>query len=328
MAKDYIILTKRFFQHTTYWQQVYEWEDIIKEGLSASFYPNFSLKPMGKLMKLFNKFPLVPQNKSLLFEMNPEWRWVNFYNRSNIIPWIIDFYLSTDEMLEQFYRNFSKHQVVMISSIEAYNYLKSKNCPLPIVHMPLSLSDKFRINKDTSFKKEFDVLLMGRTNKVLLSYLEKYMISHPELNVVSCKVENGHFNYYNRNGIYYGNADKRADIIELLKKSRIGLYTEKGIVGDTKQGARTEGFCHVTPRLFEYMMTGNHIIAQYVDNAESDYFELKSLTPNIDKYEKFKLQMDFYLATDVDMEMYSNYLDKHYTSTLLKPIKELLDSIV
>lgn len=321
------ILTFRFYRKSFFWQQVYEWEEVLKEYLKASYYPNIMIGRLSFVKKQLQVLPLCPKKPTILFEMNPDSRYFNLYNKSNIIPWIIDFYIRDDEKLEEFYSKYDKHKYVLISSIEVYNFLKKKNCPLNIIHMPLTLSDRYRITGNTSFNKMFDVLVMGRTNDVLLSYLQQYSLSHPNIEIVSCKKENGHLNYYNQNGVFYGNADSRESLLGLLRKSRIGLYTEKGIIGDNEEGARTQGFCHVTPRLFEYMMTGNHVIAKYVENTESDYFELPSLFPNTDSYDSFEKQMNLYLTTSVDMDKYSAYLEKHYTSTLVEPLTQLLNDV-
>jgi len=318
------IITGRYFQKQVhYWQQVYEWEDVLKSGLSASLFPNILMSHAPKFLKSNSAFHLFPNSQALVFEMNPEWRQYELFNRSNIIPWIIDFYISSEEKLHTFYHVFDKHKVVLISSIEAFNFLKSKGCPLNIVHLPLSCSDKYKITENTTFNKEFDVLLMGRTNEILLSYLEKYEKYHPNISIVSCKLEDGHRNYYGQDGTFYGNADDRNGMLSLLRKSRIGLFTMRGVIGEPTQVTKTNGFCHVTPRLFELMMTGNHIITNYVDNAEADYYKLPQLFPNTDSYFSFEIQMDTCLHNNVDMRMYSEYLSNHYTSTLIEPLKDI-----
>lgn len=317
------ILSKRYFQNAFYWQQVFEWEDVLKQELQALIIPNLSLKPFAKVKSLFVFFPLCPKDYTIVFEMNPERRWIPNYNRKNVIPYVIDFYLDTDEKLQAWYKDYSNHEYVLVSSIEAFNYLKKKNCPLNIIHAPLTMSDKYRISENTHFTKEIDLLLMGRQNKYMQEFLDKYLTTH-DINVVSCKKENGHFNYYGKNGHFYGNADKRDGVIELLKKSKISLYTEKGLEGDIHVGSHSDLFVHVTPRLFEYIVTGNHIIASYADNAEAEFFELGKMFPNVKTYEQFEYEMDKAISNPVDMKKYSDYMKKHYTSTLARQIKDLI----
>lgn len=317
------ILSKRFFQNAFYWQQVFEWEDTLKKELCASIIPNFSLAPFSKFRKLFAYLPLCPRDYTIVFEMNPERRWIPNYNSRNVIPYVIDFYLDTDEKLQAWYKDYSNHEYVLVSSIEACNYLKTKNCPLNIIHAPLTMSDKYRIDENTQFNKEIDLLLMGRQNKHMQEFLERYLASH-DINVVSCKKEKGHFNYYDKNGRFYGNADKRDGVMDLLRKSKISLYTEKGLEGDIHVGSHSDLFVHVTPRLFEYIVTGNHIIASYADNAEAEFFELNKMFPNVKTYEQFECEMEKALKTPVDMKKYSEYMEKHYTSTLASQIKEII----
>lgn len=320
------ILSKRYFQDAFYWQQVFEWENVLKEKMSAKLHPNLSLAPFAKIKCLFNCLPICPNNPSIIFDMNPERRWIDSYNRKNVIPYVIDFYLDTNEKLEKFYRDYKNHKYVLVSSIEAVNYLKEKKCPLNIVHAPLTMSDKYYINEKTVFDKEIDLLLMGRQNKVMQSYLDKYLSTH-DINVVKCKKENGHFNYYDKKGNYYGNADKRDGVMELLRKSRISLYTEKGLEGDIHHGAHSDLFIHVTPRLFEYIVTGNHVIASYAHNSESEFFELEKMFVNVQSYDDFEREMNKAMSTPVDMKKYSDYMKKHYTSTLVPLIKHLIDTL-
>lgn len=320
------ILSKRFFQNAFYWQQVFEWEDVLKEKMSAKLVPNLSLAPFVKIRTLFNYLPICPKSPSIIFEMNPERRWISSYNQRHIIPYVIDFYLDTDEKLNKFYKDYSNHKYILVSSIEAFNYLKDKNCPLNIVHAPLTISDKYRIDENTIFNKEIDLLLMGRQNKRMQDFLNKYLSTH-DLNVVRCRIEDGHFNYYDKHGKYYGNADKREGVMNLLRKSRISLYTEKGLEGDIHHGAHSDLFVHVTPRLFEYIVTGNHIIASFAHNSESEYFELEKMFLNVQTYEDFEKEMDKAMTTPVDMKKYADYMNKHYTSTLIPLLNKLVDTL-
>lgn len=109
----------------------------------------------------------------------------NGLNKSNVIPWIVDFYLRTPGQLARFYRTISKNPIVFISSREAYEYLLEKGCPLNIAHLSLSLPDKYSVTKDTKFTKEFDAVLFGRQNPVLKRWLLQYEASHPDVRYIS-----------------------------------------------------------------------------------------------------------------------------------------------
>lgn len=320
------IITKRFYQKHPALQLVYEWEEVFKRELNASYIIDFNNVTMAKKFgKLYNLFPLCTRKPALLVDMNPKDRITPHNNRSNVIPYIIDFYFKGEDDLNFFYKNYNKHKLIFISSIEVFEFLKSVNCPLNIEHLALSITDDLSITPDSHFDKEFDVLLMGRQNPVLTGWLERYRETHKDLRVVSCKREDGHYNYYDQNGVFMGNADEREGVIELLKKSRIGLYTTKGVDGDGMDD--THGFSQVTPRFLEYIATGNHIIARYIKNSDSDFYEMNKICSNTVSYEDFERQVDNARKSEVDMKFYSNYLQKHYTSTRVKEFNEKIKSI-
>lgn len=324
------ILTRRLYADRKSYDLVYEWEDQLVEqfGASLGFCPTFEItKSTSPILKfLFNCIdylyqPFVTNQLALIFEMNPAFRRSKSVNKKNIIPWVIDFYMKDKSELSTFYKLYSNHPLVLISSKEVYDFLIEKNCPLNICHLALSISDKLRITPDTKFEKFFDVLLMGRQNPILLDYLNRYKENKKVL-IVSCKKENGHFNYYTSDGLFVGNADNREDCLELLKKSRIGFYSTQGLDGDSRS-VRANGFSQVTPRFLEYLATGNHIIARYADNTDVDYFEMNKICPNIQCYEQFEEQMNRALFEPVDMRLYSDYLEKHYLSERVKYLKKI-----
>ena len=279
--------------------------------------------PMGLYDRIASL--MITKRGALSFEMNASYRSSNATNRPNIIPWLIDFYIRDPKDLEVFYKRFCHHPLILVSSKEVYDFLIGQHCPLPIAHCALSLADKYRIDENSHFDKTFDVLLLGRQNPVLLTFLRQYEREH-QLSVVTCKVENGHYNYYDQSGKFVGNADSRDGCISLLRQSRIGLYSTQGLDGDKRSGY-SNGFSQVTPRFLEYLATGNHVIARYVDNADTRFYGLDTICPHTDSYESFVLQMDRALHSEPDMGMYSSYLNGHYTSNRIELIKSLIQSI-
>lgn len=325
------VLTRRWFADRKSYDLVYEWEDQLSEqlGVSFGFSPAFEISSSTKpwLKTLFACFdflsrPLVTHKLALSFEMNPAFRMGKTINRKNVIPWIIDFYIRKPEELQLFYKRFNRHPIVLISSKEVFDFLVEQQCPLNITHLPLCISDKLQITPKSTFEKEFDVLLMGRQNPILLSWLDLYRQTR-EISVVSCKREKSHFNYYSSDGIFIGNADKRDGCITLLKKSRIALYSTVGLDEDYRS-KRSHGFSQVTPRFLEFIATGNHVIARYADNSDVEFYELNRICPNTKTYEQFKAQMDKALSEPVDMKLYSDYLKKHYMSERIKQLKEII----
>ena len=63
-------------------------------------------------------------------------------------------------------------------------------------------------------------------------------------------------------------------------------------------------------------------LAAYVLGVKFDKF-----SPSVETYEEFESAMDYALRTEVDINKYSSYLQKHYTSTRVKELKLLLNNI-
>ena len=233
-----------------------------------------------------------------------------------------------DEDLGLFEKQYSRHKIVFVTSKEVYDRLHSLNCKLNIQHLPLSLSDKYKISKDTRYEKEFDLVLMGRQNPVLLGFLEQYIKKHPDFYYVY-RVENERsfekkFIYKTNRGEVIGDIVDREQYFDLMRKARIGLYSTPG-TDDTS--GRTNGFSQVTPRLFEYLSCGCHVIARYINNSDTQFYGLDKYWPSITTYDDFERAMDLARSTEPDMRLYSDFLSKHYTSVRAKQLKILLESI-
>ena len=325
------IITKRSFRKWRSWQLVYEWEDVFRKRMQIPLSFNFDnpVRMIGyKIGKLYGRLPIsyLRVRNAFVFEMLPNERLTSHNNSPKVVPCIIDWYLKTDDELEWFFSKYSRHKLIIVTSKEVFEYLSSIHTPIPFGHLPLSISDKYRITSETRFHKDLDVVLMGRQNPVLLAWLNKYCESHPELIVVSSKREKDNYRYYTQEGKYIGSAVTRDECIALLKRSRVGLYSTKGLDGDYSD-YKTNGFSQVTPRFFEYLATGNHIIARYPDNADTRYFEMNSICPHTDSYESFEKQMDYDISHPADISFYSEYLMNHYTSTRVSMLENLVKPI-
>lgn len=320
------IITKRLLQKWRSWQLVYEWEDVFKEHLDASLFIDLDKEVKRRRKFVFEHLPIAILWKfrpAFVFYMLPDQR-VNQHNNSPyVIPCIIDWYLKTEEELNAFFKQFSKHRLILVTSMQVYQYLKNIDTPIPIGHLPLSLSDKYRITPETTFKKDLDIVLMGRQNPVLLGWLNEYSLSHPNLTIAQSKREKDNYNYYLQDGTFVTNATTREQYMSLMRRSKISLYSTKGMDSDYTD-YNTNGFNQVTPRIFEHLATGNHVIARYKKNEDTDFFELEKICPHTDSYESFKKQMDFALTNPVNMGFYSDYLENHYTSTRVNLLEELV----
>lgn len=322
------VLSRRQYKTWRSWHLVYEWEDVIREKLNIPLLPYFDEFLYRKYGKYYKRIPiqLVWCIPSLVFEMLPMKRKTPHFNNRFVVPCIIDWYLKTDDELNAFYERYSKNKLVIVTSKQVFKYLSTIETPIRFGHLPLSLPDKYRITPEMRFDKDLDVVLMGRQNPVLLQWLYQYRETHPGLKIVTSKREADNYDYYTLEGEFIANATSREQCMNLMKRSRVSLYSTKAI-DDDYTDYNTNGFNQVTPRFFECLATGNHVIARYKENEDTDYFEVKSVCPNTDSYESFEEQMDYALSHPVDMKFYSEYLEKHYTSTRVELLRELLNSV-
>ncbi len=310
------IITKRKYENWPSWDLVYEWENVFSQLLDVPLINEEPL-PTDKIHRAFRKIKDFFFKYYFAFVMNSSnWN----YNNSAIIPCIIDFF-DDRKGFSDFGNKFGKCPLVLVSSPEAYDFILQANYSNRIGLLPLSISDKYRISANTKFKKEYDLVLIGRNNPVLIGFLDEYVSKHKDFKYVYREQVNDEFFYFTSEGICLGNINTRERYIELMRKSRIGMYATPGIDGGEE---RTHGFNPVTPRFLEFIACGCHVIARYPDNADTQYYDLKSFCPSINNYEEFEKRMNIALSTEVDMSKYAAYLSKHYTSVRVNMLKELL----
>ena len=319
------ILTNRSISNGRDYGIVNEWEDIFVELLNVPLYYD-NWKRRDKI--IFWKFPWLAS----FFQTNEQtFTYVMLpiasphgNNKKNIVPCMIDFFCRETNELQEFYRRYAKNPLVLISSREAYDYLVSVKCPLNIRHLALSISDKYCIDDKTTFEKRYDVVMLGRQNKVLQEFLNKYSVTHKDLTYVYGKKEGRNFRYYDQDGLDLGTMSSRDDYMNLMKMSRIGMYATPAMDGGRTD---TNGFDQVTPRFLEYIVSGCHVLSRYHKNSDTEFYELDKMSTRIDTYEQFEKAMDEMRYKEVDVARYAKYLANHYTSvrvhTLLKYLEEV-----
>lgn len=317
------IYSTRKINKEVYSDLIYEWEDGFSQNLDIPVYSYHNTKERiirrffrflydFKILSLFQKFDSLRNTKSkiLVFELYPRTSF-SYEVFSNKIPYIIDFDLNVN--LEIFNSVYKNCKLILISSLVAFNYLKKNNCPLNIAHLPLSISDNYKIDIDSYKNREFDVIVT-RTNKVIKGYLEKYSEDHPDFEFVVRRWE-GTQMY--RNNVYFSNLrgilgefSERSSYFGLLKKARVAVYATPGYDEDAKRFMN-----HVTPSLFEFISSGCRIIARYPENEETNYFELENLSPSIESYEQFKEVLTSYLDNNSDdyIKASQDFLQRVYT---------------
>lgn len=319
------VLTNRGVSNGKDYGIVNEWEDVFSDVLSAPlYYDNWKRRDNA----LFWKFPWLAS----FFQTNiPTFTYVMLplaspygNNKRNIVPCMIDFFCRDNYELQRFYKRYDRNPLVLISSREVYDYLLSVKCPLNIRHLALSIPDKYRIDEKTAFEKRYDVVMLGRQNKVLMSYVEQYKRNHPDLKYVFGTKEGNRFIYRDSFGDNLGYLESRADYMEMMRKSRVGLYATPGMDGGREH---TNGFNPVTPRFLEYIASGCHVLARYPKNSDTDYYELDKMSTRVESFGEFEKAMDDLRNKEVNIPHYSRYLANHYTSvrvqTLLKYLEEV-----
>ena len=318
------ILTKRNHVQGVFWDIVFEWENIICDKLQINLEDDscFANRYLNNLARILPS--LKTSRKSLSFVMAP------FHDPATgnrrILPCIIDFYLRDKKELSKFYRRFSRNKCVLISSKEAYDFLKQISCPLNIRHWAISVPDSILQSSPVDEKKppkQYDVILMGRQNPVLRQYFDAYIADHPDVRYLtrySPKEQCFFYRSSDGNEVYPCNTYK--EYISLMMLSRIGLYSTPSMDGSNKNSA---GFNQVTPRFLEFAACGCHIIARYPKNPDTEYFEMDNLCTKIDSYDDFEKAMNSALKNEVDMNLRMEYLKKHMTSTRAKELAAIAD---
>lgn len=330
MAK-YSIYSDRHYQTWPSWHLIYEWEDEISNLLripilQTPYLRNPIHKKTNKILQKLLHFDLTSIKNSanendinIYFELAIK-NFRNFSNQSKTIPIIIDFWgVKNAVSLNRYYR---KCPYILVSSLEVLNFLYKSNCSLNLIHFPLSLPDKYRLEPNHTFEKKYDLVLVGRTNSVLWEYLKKYEIAHPELEYLYQEHKNGEL-YYRSNKIgIIGKFQSREEYINLIRNAKISLYATPGIDGGEK---RTNGFNPVTPRFLELLSAGCHVIARYPQNEESEFYQLDTICPSVNNYEDFSKRMNYALNThELPIKRNSEYLNKHYTSTRIDILRKIL----
>lgn len=306
---------------------IYEWEDIIAQKLDTRIIRTTFIQRVLNYLKLSSSLA-GPYKSTFRFVCNAR-QSDEPMNNKHIIPCIIDFF-EKENQLEEFYAKHSKNKIVLLSSPFDYEYLKKNNCPLNIGLFAYSLSDKYAI-ENMDLEKKYDIVLTGRQDPLLYSFFKKYIKAHP--NVTYVKRGKDIENDDKKTQSYYLNGEElisdlktREDFIKLQAQGKVTLYSTQGY----DDNAITKGFYHMTPHFLEIIASGSHVLLHYpTDEKGTDarYYEFEKFSPSIETYEEFEKAMNNALNTEVDKKMYSNYLKKHYTSTRVKELIELIEKI-
>jgi hypothetical protein len=240
----------------------------------------------------------------------------------NVIPIIVDFWFEDEEDLVGFYDTYKHCPLVLITSAEVYDFLKSKNCPLNIGHWALSLPDSQILNENYT-KKTWDLVLLGRTNPYFVRMLETYCTKYPEFEYVLGNADINNRNFVTNKGRDAGHAIGREAYLEMVRSTKIAFYSTPGI---DEAKTCTNFFNQVTPRFLELLAGGAFVMAHYPQNADTEYYEMDTMCNDVDSYEEFEKQLNEYrLRTDLPIEKNKAYLSKHYTSARISDLIKILN---
>lgn len=301
---------------------VYEWEDDLSETLGVPLSFNHPWKN-----KRYSKF--IPILLNLLQTDEPAFAYEmctyrhNGNNKSNIVPCIIDFYIKSPVLVRLWYASYWRNKVVLVSSREVYEFLSGQFGFTKIRHLPLSISDRYRITPDTRYQKSYDMFIAGRQNPVLRSFWERYLTSHPDTTYVYRTTMDGKSVYKNQDGQVVSDTDSREVYMQLMQQARASMYSPPGIDGSRQ----TNGFSQVTPRFLEIVAACCHPLLRYPDNADTRYFRLHDFCPSIDNYEQFERLMDVARDGEVNVGKHSDYLSRHYTSVIARQLQQILSTL-
>jgi hypothetical protein len=325
------ILTNRSYQKWPSWHIIHEWEDELAKSLDLSLKDmplkdNFVRKNFrridakffnGRLEMNFYSAYNFHSKKSLYFEINTQ-KYRGYFNKKSTIPIIIDFW--DKKNIEKVKKNYAVSPYLFITSLEVIDFFKQNNFQNKLIHFPMSLPSIYSLKPDRSFIKKYDIIIAGRKNPKLWEYLKRYEIKFPNIEYIYQVQQNKELYYTsNKKGII-GKYHERFEYMKLIESSKVGFYSTPGIDGGE---LRTNGFNPVTPRLFELLAGGCHIISRHPKNIETDYYKLDSICPSIISYEHFEKELNDALHSAQPIKKNADYLIDYYTAKNVEIFKNL-----
>lgn len=321
------IISLRNFRKFVFYEIVYEWEDIISKCTDLPIITKNKYVHCLNIAKNIIETRIPLRIRSIFPHQKYGLRFVMIAERLIIrscgvfeIPVVIDYFLDKQKS-HQFINSIKNLPLVLITSREAWQYLIQEGAsPEKVRHWALSLPDQYAFKKKYLRNKRYDMALIGRTSERFKEYLKRYLEEFPETTIVSRKIESGHFNFYDNNGEFVGDADTREGYMDIMRNAKSMIYTTPGLDGEKM----TNGFSQVTPRFLEALACGCMPVLSYRDNPDTDYYELKSFGKNVESYDDFRSELRRILTTPVDAEKLERYLSNHYTSKRTEELKKIL----
>ena len=320
------IETDRLLCKSQSYKTVYEWEDILSTELDIPLRYYNRIRQLyhgrfdnNRLTRVYQEFHL-KGDLHLLYIMRAGKSQTCRLN-SNTIPVLIDFWLK-DEDLPAFYDAYRYVPLILVTNMEVYQYLINHKCPIPVEHWPLSFPDKYALKDNVCFEKKYDFCILGRPNPYFLNYLDEYVKRHPSFVYIENSGNVNNRVYRTNKGEIVTDDTSRDAYIQMIRDSRVSCYTTPGLDEAKKD---TDCFNQVTPRLFEMLANGCHVIGHYPDNgADVLYYGIHNIVPNVNSYDEFECALDNFIHTPFDYDKTRRFLSCHYTSTRCNMLKGVL----
>ena len=327
MKKLISIESHRLLEGDASWKIVYEWEDIISKKCNI---PIVSTKPKIKrfIYGLLNRLSFYGLTNFFSSSCKLRLYYLSVCNTKpdsfltkSVIPVIIDFWLKDNE-LEAFFQKFKNVPLILCTNREVYEKLKANNSPIPVEHWGLSFPDIYALERDENYPKEYEFCIFGRPNPFFIRLLDKYCETHSDFTYI---LNNGNINnrqYINNRGEYITSDNGRQSYIDMIRKTKISCYSTPGI-DESKHGAN--GYNQVTPRVFEMLCNGCFVIGHYPQNADTVWYKLNTIVPNVDTYEEFEKILDNMRVSELDIKNVKKFMHNHYTSYRSIELKKILE---
>lgn len=305
---------------------VYEWEDILSECLGIPVYSDSEL--WKKFYRRFEKngltelyHHLVPSRSLRLdFVMTATTRG-DCRNNKNTIPVIIDFWLSEQD-LPAFFNVYGHVPLMLVTNREVYDLLKRNACPFPVEHWALSYPDRNVSAGHDRIEKIYDFCLFGRPDPFFERMRDEYAEKHPDFTYLVTKGDGANREYYTNKGIFVCKDSGRQSYLDMMGSTKVTCYSTPGV---DEAKADTTSFNQVTPRLFEMLDSGCHVMGHYPEaGADVRWYGIDSVVPNITTYAEFETCLDTMLRNEVDAGKVGEFLNCHFTSRRADSLKEIL----
>jgi len=305
---------------------VYEWEDIISERLALTINVKNGIcrKIIRKISKTsqwgsLNNILSSNTNLSLMYVMRAKTD-NNIDLTKSVIPIIIDFWLNEKE-LPAFYKTYRNVPLILVTNLEVKFFLDKHNCPIPVEHWALSYPDTLKPKENVRYDKKYDLAFLGRPDPFFINLVKKYASKHEDFVYVITKGTEKNRTYYTNKGEFICKDEGRSTYFSMMHNTRVTCYTTPGFDMAKKE---TSFFNQVTPRLFEMLCNGCQVIGHYPDAADTNWYKLKDLIPQVDNYNQFEKVLDEMLDKEVEFEKVQKFMSRHYTSQRIDPLRNIL----